>query len=61
MYYKSTRDSSLRIESAAAISRGISEDGGLFVPESIPPITMDELKALSDKTYAQRAAAVFAK
>ena len=61
MYYKSTRDSSLRIESAAAISKGISEEGGLFVPESVPAITMDELKKLSDMTYAQRAAAVFSK
>ena len=61
MFYKSTRDSSLRIESAAAISRGISEDGGLFVPESIPQISMEELKALSEMSYAQRAAAVFAK
>lgn len=61
MYYKSTRDSSLRIESAAAISRGISEEGGLFVPESIPSITMDELKKLADMTYAERAAAVFSK
>ncbi|MDE6020101.1 MAG: threonine synthase [Ruminococcus sp.] len=61
MYYKSTRDSSLRIESSAAISRGISEEGGLFIPESIPAITMEELKSLSNMTYAQRAAAVFAK
>ncbi|MDD6270248.1 MAG: threonine synthase [Oscillospiraceae bacterium] len=61
MYYKSTRNSSLRIESAAAISKGISEDGGLFVPESIPSITMEELKSLSDMNYAERAAAVFAK
>lgn len=61
MYYKSTRNSSLRIESAVAISKGISEEGGLFVPESIPSITMEELKSLSDMTYAQRAAAVFAK
>ena len=61
MYYKSTRDSSLRIDSAVAISKGISEEGGLFVPESIPQITIDELKSLADMNYAQRAAAVFAK
>ena len=36
MYYKSTRDSSVRVESAVAISQGISADGGLFVPESVP-------------------------
>ena len=28
MYYKSTRDSSVRVESAVAISQGISADGG---------------------------------
>ena len=27
MYYKSTRDSSVRVESAVAISQGISADG----------------------------------
>ncbi len=61
MFYKSTRDSSLRIDSAVAISKGISEEGGLFVPESIPEITIDELKSLADMSYAQRAATVFAK
>ena len=50
MYYKSTRDSSVRVESAVAISQGISADGGLFVPEQIPSITKEELAALADKT-----------
>ena len=49
MYYKSTRDSSVRVESAVAISQGISADGGLFVPEQIPSITKEELAALADK------------
>ena len=61
MFYKSTRNSAIRVESAVAISRGISEEGGLFVPESIPSITMDEMKAMADMTYAQRAAFVFSK
>ncbi len=61
MLYKSTRNSSIRVESAAAIAKGISEEGGLFVPETIPSISMDELKALAGKTYAQRAAYIFAK
>lgn len=61
MFYKSTRDSSIRIESAAAIAKGISEEGGLFVPESIPSISMDELKSLAGMNYAQRAAFVFSK
>ena len=61
MFYKSTRDSSIRVESAAAIAKGISEEGGLFVPESIPSISMDELKSLAGMNYAQRVAFVFSK
>lgn len=61
MFYKSARDSSIRVESAAAIAKGISEEGGLFVPESIPSISMDELKSLAGMNYAQRAAFVFSK
>ena len=61
MFYKSNRDSSIRVESAAAIAKGISEEGGLFVPESIPSISMDELKSLAGMNYAQRAAFVFSK
>jgi threonine synthase len=61
VFYKSTRDSSIRVESAAAIAKGISTEGGLFVPESIPSISMEELKGLADKSYAKRAAYVFSK
>ena len=61
VFYKSTRDSSIRVESAAAIAKGISEEGGLFMPESIPSISMDELKSLAGMNYAQRAAFVFSK
>ena len=61
VFYKSTRDSSIRVESAAAIAKGISEEGGLFVPESIPSVSMDELKSLAGMNYAQRAAFVFSK
>lgn len=61
MLYKSTRNSSIRVESAAAIAKGISDEGGLFVPESIPSVSMEELKALAEKSYAQRAAFIFSK
>ncbi|MFQ9093689.1 MAG: threonine synthase [Ruminococcus sp.] len=60
MFYKAP-DSSIRVESAAAIAKGISEEGVLFVPESIPSISMDELKSLAGMNYAQRAAFVFSK
>lgn len=61
MYYKSTRNSGVKITSAEAIVQGISEDGGLFVPSEIPSITMDEIVRLGDMSYAERAAYVFAK
>ena len=43
MYYTSTRDKSIRISSAEAITKGISAEGGLFVPTEIPHITLDEI------------------
>ncbi|MCM1227348.1 MAG: threonine synthase [Clostridium sp.] len=61
MYYKSTRNSNIKVNSADAITRGISEDGGLFVPESIPKITLDEIKYLADLNYSCRAAYIFKK
>lgn len=61
MYYKSTRDSGVKITSAEAIVQGISADGGLFVPSEIPNITMDEIVKLGDMSYSERAAYIFAK
>lgn len=60
MYYVSTRDKSVRSPGAAAILQGISADGGLFVPESLPQLTTAQIRALCGMDYAQRAAAVFA-
>ncbi|MDE6150307.1 MAG: threonine synthase, partial [Ruminococcus sp.] len=61
MYYKSTRNSSVNVTSAQAIAQGISKDGGLFVPSELPKITLDDVKALGDMSYAQRAFFVFSK
>lgn len=61
MNYRSTRDSSLAVTSAQAIAQGISNDGGLFIPEAIPQITMEELRALADMSYRERADVVFGK
>jgi threonine synthase len=36
LYYKSTRGDKKRVLSAEAIIKGIADDGGLFVPETIP-------------------------
>ncbi len=61
MFYNSTRNSSIKVSSAEAITQGISTEGGLFVPESIPSITLDEVKTLGEMSYADKAAYVFKK
>ncbi|MDE6848531.1 MAG: threonine synthase [Ruminococcus sp.] len=61
MFYNSTRNSTVKVSSAEAITQGISVDGGLFVPESIPTLSLDEIKAVGDMSYADRAAFVFSK
>ncbi len=61
MFYNSTRNSGIKVSSADAITQGISAEGGLFVPESTPEITLDEVKKLGEMSYADRAAYVFSK
>ena len=61
MFYNSTRNSNVKVSSAEAITQGISVDGGLFVPESIPELSLDEIKAVGEMEYADRAAFVFSK
>ncbi len=61
MNYASTRDSSLKVSSAHAIVKGLSEEGGLFVPESIPKLSKEEILDLCGKSYVDRAYAVFSR
>ena len=56
MKYISTRSKIKPIESAEAILQGLAADGGLFVPEKIPKVKLEEIGELQDKTYEQRAA-----
>ncbi len=55
MYYMSTRNTDLKLKSAEAIKKGLSEEGGLFVPQEIPQLTMIELQSLVNKSYIERA------
>lgn len=59
MNYKSTRDNSICIPSARAIAQGLSAEGGLFVPDTLPKITEDGVLALCEKSYAERAFDIF--
>ena len=56
MKYISTRSKINPINSAEAILQGLAPDGGLFVPEKIPKVTLEEIGALQGKTYEQRSA-----
>lgn len=61
MFYQSTRDSSIEVSAAYAVAQGISKDGGLFIPNSIPKISFDDIKALGEMSYAEKAVFVFSK
>lgn len=56
MYYVSTRNSSLRKTASQAIEQGLSTDGGLFLPSTLPHLP--ELSSLLPMSYAQRAVAI---
>ena len=52
LYYKSTRNSNLKVTASEAILKGLAPDGGLFVPESIPSLDKS-LEELSKMTYKE--------
>ncbi len=60
MKYYSTRDVSVRIDAAEAIKMGLSRDGGLLTPETIPQIDEAFLQSLVGARYQERAARVMA-
>jgi len=58
MQYKSTRNSELHLEASQVIVQGISPEGGLFVPESLPDIK-DQLPRLAKLDYQGVAVEIF--
>ncbi|MCR4748119.1 MAG: threonine synthase [Clostridiales bacterium] len=55
MFYTSTRDKSLRVTSSEAITKGISDEGGLFVPCEIPALGLSDIEAMIPMSYRERA------
>ena len=49
LLYKSTRDAEKTVTASQAILKGLADDGGLFVPVSIPklPVSLGELKEMT--------------
>ena len=55
MLYTSTRNGAISISSAQAIKQGLSEEGGLFVPNSFPSVSKEDLDKMVDFSYNERA------
>lgn len=59
MNYRSTRNNQVEVTSAKAIAQGLSDEGGLFVPESLPKLSEADVMGLCDKSYPERAFEIF--
>ena len=62
MKYISTRGGEAHgVSSAYAIKTGLASDKGLYMPESIPALSLDEIRELIPLSYPERAARMLAK
>ena len=61
MQYTSTRNNKIRVTAAQAIAGGISSEGGLYVPTTLPTLSLDDLKALVPLSYSERAVKVLSR
>lgn len=61
LMYRSTRDSNNRVTASQAVLQGLSSDGGLFVPETIPVLTksMEELSKMDYREIAYEVMKLF--
>ena len=60
MNYTSTRDQSVVASAAQAIAQGISQEGGLFVPQSFPQYSYTDLVEMQHLPYTARAQRILA-
>ena len=61
MKFISTRGGSQVDSAANAISKGLANDGGLFVPQIFPKVSLEDLNNLCNMDYAERACYVIHK
>ena len=60
MYFISTRGGE-KVTGAQAIVQGLAKDGGLYVPEAFPKVSREEIEAMAEMSYPERAAFVLGK
>ena len=58
MNYVSTRDTAVKVSASQAITKGISAEGGLFVPENLPKVSIDKISELAGLDYIGRAKSI---
>ena len=62
MMFFSTRDEEKKLFKASeVIKQGLASDGGLFVPDGIPSITLQEIEQFTTKSYPEIAATILSK
>ncbi len=61
LIYRSTRDREVSVTASKAILKGLADDGGLFVPETIPALdkSLDELAGMSYQDTAYEVMKLF--
>ncbi len=55
MHYVSTRDKNVKLTAAQAIAQGLSRDGGLLTPSTLPSLSADALDRMKAMNYEERA------
>ena len=60
MLYQSTRNSSVKKKASEVIAKGISEEGGLFVPENLPDL-QEHFSQMAEMNYRELAKYIFSK
>ncbi|MDD4601541.1 Threonine synthase [bioreactor metagenome] len=56
--YVSTRGATGQFSAAEAIKAGMASDGGLFIPQSVVKMNIQQLQALVESSYQERALAI---
>ena len=60
MYFISTRGGE-KVTGAQAIVQGLAKDGGLYVPETFPTVSLEDISAMAEMGYPERAAFILGK
>lgn len=55
MKFTSTRDDKVSVSGTQAIVNGLSSEGGLYVPISFPQVPLDDIKAMGEMEYYEKA------